>query len=49
MNYERDYPVVATREDFIGKTFTEAKKLADEKGIRYDIDNGIAKLAGIDY
>ena len=31
---------VATREDFIGKTFSEAKKLADEKGLRYDIDNG---------
>ena len=39
MNYERDYPIVATREDFIGKTFVEAKKSADEKGIRYDIDN----------
>ena len=40
MNYEHNYPVVATREDFIGKTFAEAKKLADEKGIRYDINNG---------
>lgn len=30
---------VATREDFIGKTFAEAKKLADEVGIRYDINN----------
>ncbi len=38
--YESNYPIVATREDFIGKTFAEAKKLADEKGIRYDINNG---------